>query len=229
MNIEIRNNVIGNKEINSVSARELHSFLEVGTEFSHWIKRMCEYGFTENDDFLTIVKKDGRQILKEYIISIDMAKEISMLQRSDKGKEARKYFIECEKQLKENKPKELSRLEILEIAIESEKKLIEANTQLEEQKPKVSYYDDLVSIGNSTNFRDTAKTLGVNQNDFINFLLDKKYIYRGADNVLLPYSQYTPKWFVLKEWKNIFKSGVRTLVTVEGKNHFSMILNKSVL
>lgn len=82
-----------------INARELHGFLEVKTEFRHWIKRMLEYGFEEKTDYvLTTVKKD-RQVLKEYFLTIGTAKEISMLQRTDKGKQARRYFIECEEQL----------------------------------------------------------------------------------------------------------------------------------
>ena len=89
-----------------VNARDLWQFLEIKTEFSHWIKRMLDYGFESGSDYFTDVKKDGRHKLKEYYLTIGVAKEISMLQRSDKGREARKYFIQCEEaliQLKENK------------------------------------------------------------------------------------------------------------------------------
>lgn len=93
----------------SVSARDLHSFLEVGRDFSNWIKgRISDYGFIENQDFeVSLIfeqnTKGGRPT-KEYILSMDMAKELSMLERSDRGKQARLYFIECEKRLRENTP-----------------------------------------------------------------------------------------------------------------------------
>lgn len=84
-----------------VNARELHEFLEVKTIFANWIKRMLEYGFEESKDYFTISKKENRQILKEYYLTVGAAKEIAMLQRSEKGKEARRYFIKCEETLQE--------------------------------------------------------------------------------------------------------------------------------
>lgn len=92
----------------SVSARNLHQFLEVGRDFSNWIKgRISEYGFIENQDFEVFANfgenpKGGRPT-KEYILSMDMAKELSMIERSNKGKQARMYFIECEKRLRMQK------------------------------------------------------------------------------------------------------------------------------
>lgn len=82
----------------AVSARELYEFLEVKTDFSDWCKRMFEYGFDENIDFslLKIGERNAHNKI-DYALTIDTAKEISMLQRTDKGKEARRYFIEMEK------------------------------------------------------------------------------------------------------------------------------------
>lgn len=87
---------------NVVSARELHKFLEVKTEFSHWIKRMFEYGFEEDIDFTSILSKStgGRPSI-DYALTLDCSKEISMIQRTEKGKIARKYFINCEKVVKQ--------------------------------------------------------------------------------------------------------------------------------
>jgi len=96
--IVIEKKVIGAEEVNSVNARDIHEELEVGTDFSHWIKRAIKkYDFLENVDYMTIVKKDGRQTLKEYIVTLEMAKELSMLENNAKGKETRKYFIAMEK------------------------------------------------------------------------------------------------------------------------------------
>lgn len=86
-----------------VSARELYEFLEVKTEFSHWCKRMFEYGFEEGEDYQGVVVKNdgnskgGRSTLTDYALTIDTAKEISMIQRNEKGRQARRYFIECER------------------------------------------------------------------------------------------------------------------------------------
>ena len=96
-----------NKENNTVSARELHKFLEIGTRFDKWFRRMCEYGFNENDDFIRVAQKcptlGGIQTIIDYAITLDMAKEISMIQRSEKGKQARQYFIQCEKFIQDSK------------------------------------------------------------------------------------------------------------------------------
>ena len=96
-----------NKENNTVSARELHEFLEIGTRFDKWFRRMCEYGFNENDDFIRVAQKcptlGGIQTIIDYAITLDMAKEISMIQRTEKGKQARQYFIQCEKFIQDSK------------------------------------------------------------------------------------------------------------------------------
>ena len=100
-----------------VSARELHEFLEIGKVFGAWINDMIGYGFEENVDYTTYWSdsKNGNAVEYlgspqkmsangyelDYIITIDMAKELSMIQRTEKGKQARKYFIQCEKKLKE--------------------------------------------------------------------------------------------------------------------------------
>ena len=89
-----------------VSARDLHEYFESKERFSKWFNRMCEYGFEEDVDYVVCTKKyaanqhGGTKDVTDYACTISMAKEISMVQRNDKGKEARKYFIECEKQLK---------------------------------------------------------------------------------------------------------------------------------
>lgn len=93
----------------AVNARELHSYLEVGRDFSTWIKeRIFKYDFIENVDFIRVTKSGdgintGFQPI-DYFISIDMAKELSMVENNEQGKTARKHFIKCEKELKEKVP-----------------------------------------------------------------------------------------------------------------------------
>jgi phage anti-repressor protein len=97
----------GNK---AVSARELHQFLEVGKDFSNWIKsRIAEYGFVENEDFSLLANfgeqnQRGGHNRKEYALSLDMAKELAMVEKNDKGKQARRYFIAVEKQATQPQP-----------------------------------------------------------------------------------------------------------------------------
>lgn len=93
-----------------VSARELYEFLGLSKRFSSWFETYSkneDYGFIENEDFTsvlssTVVNNGAERQLQDYAITIDMAKELSMLSKTEKGKQARKYFIQCEKALKEN-------------------------------------------------------------------------------------------------------------------------------
>jgi len=87
-----------------VDARELHTFLESKRDFSHWIKfKIKKYGFVENQDYVTLAKKDGRQVLIEYGLTLDMAKELAMVENNENGRKVRNYFIECEKKASEPK------------------------------------------------------------------------------------------------------------------------------
>ena len=108
--IKLQPQPINGTPTETVSARELHAFLEVQTRFNDWIKnRIEQYDFVENQDFLVVTKNlvtmtdagEKATLIKEYHITLDMAKELSMVERNDKGKQARRYFIECEKKLKE--------------------------------------------------------------------------------------------------------------------------------
>ena len=99
--IKIRTNENGEQ---LVSGRELHEFLEVTTPYTQWFDRMKEYGFTENVDFIGLSQKSekpqgGRPTI-DHAMKLDMAKEISMIQRTEKGKQARLYFIDVENQYK---------------------------------------------------------------------------------------------------------------------------------
>lgn len=87
-----------------VNARDLHAFLEVGRDFSNWIKaRIFDYDFMENQDFVVFAKigenPNGGRPSTDYHLTLDMAKELAMVERSEKGKQARRYFIDCEKRL----------------------------------------------------------------------------------------------------------------------------------
>lgn len=126
------------KNENVISARELHNFLEVKTDFTDWCKRMFEYGFVENQDYV-ILLKNREKISKsnpiDYALTIDCSKEISMIQRSEKGKIARLYFIDCEKQL--NKPKTQ-----IELIIESALVLQNHESRLSNLETKINNLEE---------------------------------------------------------------------------------------
>jgi anti-repressor protein len=102
--IPVASRPVGSETIPTINARELHAFLGVGKDFSTWMKdRVESFGFTENQDFVVfpeIGEKGGRPS-KEYALTLDMAKELSMVERNAKGKQARQYFIDCERQAKQ--------------------------------------------------------------------------------------------------------------------------------
>lgn len=92
----------------------------------------------------------------------------------------------------------------------------------EEMKPKAEYYDGLVEVNMLTTFRDTAKEFNVKETEFIQTLLDKKYVYRDAKGILRPYAKYRGDLFECRDWANFKtgKSGVKTMITVKGKEKF---------
>ena len=125
-----------------VSGRELHEFLEIRTKYEDWFRRMVEYGFEEEIDFIRVAQKRATNNLKnpvttviDHAISIDMAKEISMIQRTEKGKIARQYFINCEKKLKT--VKKLSPMELMELQFKVLKEHKEKITQVENRVDKL--------------------------------------------------------------------------------------------
>lgn len=125
-----------------VSGRELHEFLEIGTKYKDWFRRMVEYGFEEEIDFIRVAQKRATNNLKnpvttviDHAISIDMAKEISMIQRTEKGKAVRQYFINCEKKLKE--VKKLSPMELMELQFKVLKEDEEKIAQVENKVDKI--------------------------------------------------------------------------------------------
>lgn len=211
----------------AVSARELHEFLEVGSEYAHWFRRMCEYGFTEGEDFSPfLTESTGGRPARDAILSLDMAKEICMLQRSEKGKLARQYFLALERDW--NTPeKVMSRA--LRYAEQELKQVRALNSALtvdnQIMKPKADYFDELVERNTLTSFRETAKELGVPPRKFVRFLLDRKYIYRDKKGKLMPYEDKNNGLFETKECFNDKTqwSGIQTLITPKGRETFRLL------
>lgn len=107
--IPLAQRFIAGNSTRTVSARKLHEFLGVRRDFSNWIRsRIKQYGFTENQDYIKVFAKTGEnpkggRPSAEYYLTLDMAKELAMVERTERGREARRYFIDCEKQLIEKK------------------------------------------------------------------------------------------------------------------------------
>ena len=215
----------------TVSARELHEFLEVDTRYNDWFLRMCEYGFSEGIDFYSFLSKStGGRPAQDAQLTIDMAKEVCMLQRNDKGKQARQYFIQLEKDW--NSPKKVM-ARALRIADERIKVLSAENAALTVDntimKPKAESFDELVDRNLLTKFRDTAKQLEIKERDFVRFLIDKKYIYRDKKGKLMPYADKNNGLFEVKECFNEKTqwSGTQTLITPKGRETFRLLYLKT--
>jgi anti-repressor protein len=147
----------GNKEV--VSARELHAFLENTDNVNTWFKRQAERAMlTENEDFtcLAFLQPSG-QSAQDYALTLSSAKEIAMLNGGDKGKQARLYFIECEKQLMT--PKVPTLLEQTRLLLQSleENEALKAQSLLD--KPKVDFYNEVADTTSSFDFQDVSAML----------------------------------------------------------------------
>lgn len=215
----------------AVSARELHEFLEVKTAYKDWFPRMCEYGFTQGEDFNLLknerVQYEGTRavtrIIDDAVMTIDMAKEICMLQRNEKGKIARQYFLQLERDW--NSPEKVM-ARALQIADRKIKELEISNsalsTSLEIARPKAEYFDQLVERGTLLSLRESAKELGIPPKKFVDELLARKYLYRSKNGKLLPYEEKNNGLFELKESVNTATgwSGTQTLTTPKGRDLF---------
>lgn len=141
----------------TVSARELHEFLEVKTAYKDWFPRMCEYGFTEGQDFCSFLSEStGGRPAQDAQLTIDMAKEICMLQRNEKGKQARQYFIQLEKDW--NSPEKVM-ARALQIA---DQKLHMLAAQVEEMRPHALLGRAITTADTSILIGDFAKILRQN-------------------------------------------------------------------
>lgn len=218
----------------TVSARELHEFLEVGTAYKDWFPRMCEYGFERGRDFNPLkneqVRFEGNRTVKRTVddaeITIDMAKELCMLQRNERGKLARQYFLQLERDWNSPEKVMARALQIAEKKISTlTADLSRATVQNTTMAPKADYFDELVERNTLTNFRETAKQLGVKQKAFINFLMERKFIYRDKRGKLLPYADKNDGLFEVKECFNNATqwAGTQTLVTPKGRETFRLL------
>lgn len=292
-----------------LSGRSLHEFLQIKTPLKIWISRMIEYGFEENQDYKIVMEKcktaGGVQDLKDYILKADMAKEICMLQRTERGRQARMYFINLEKKF--NSPEAiLDRLKQLlggnsfyiedttsefegsktsyeESTISrlwqdnsaytqnlmlsqdnptytqnsilsqdspeyTQNPILPQNNQAYTQNPnnEIIYSSQVLSeiIPNTTslipsytanynsenfsdlntNFRDTAKILGMKESMLIGWLVLRNFCYRDKYNSIRPYAEYM-KYFSLRPFKSPSgHTGIQTLINSYGMDYFTNLL-----
>ena len=199
----------------TVSARELHEFLEVGTPYDKWFPRMCEYGFTDGVDYSTFLsdRVDGLpgKPRQDAQLTIDMAKELCMIQRSEKGRQARQYFIQLEKDW--NSPEKVM-ARALQIADRKIRCLQDENAQqkqlLAEFSPKASYYDVVLQTKDTLSISKIAKDYG-KSGIWLNQLLHDKGVQYKQGSVWLLYAKYAEQGYT--------KSQTETFSGNDGMQH----------
>ena len=205
-----------------ISGRDLHEFLEVGTQYTKWFERMSEYGFSENIDYEAISQKrlTAQGNSTEYIdhaLKIDMAKEISMIQRNEKGKQARQYFITVEREY--NSPEKLM-ARALRIADETINRLSLVTKKQEqvigELKPKADYVDSILKNPGLVTITQIAKDYGMSGSSLNKKLNELGVQYKQSDQWLL-YRKYQDKGYTFSETMEIVRSDGRPDVKMNTK------------
>lgn len=180
-----------------VSGRILHRELGVGTEYAKWMTRMTEYGFIEGQDFNSVkideVRQEGNRHVKreitDHALKLDMAKEIAMIQRTEKGKQVRQYFIQVERDY--NSPEKIM-ARALNIA---NTRLSLLETTVEQMKPKALFADAVAASKTSILIGELAKIItqngyNIGQNRLFGWLRDRGYLHRGGSSRNLPTQRY---------------------------------------
>ncbi len=201
-----------------VSGRQLHETLGVKTEYKKWFKRMAEYGFAENEDYLRVTQKcptlGGLQDVTDHIIKLDMAKEIAMIQRTDKGKEVRTYFIQVEKDF--NSPEKIMARALL--MADKKIKLLESQNEnllieLEEANKNADYLDLILQTKDSLTITQIAQDYGMSARK-MNQLLKQERIQRIVNGQWVLYAKYIGKGYI--------SSRTFDYVGKDGKPHSNM-------
>jgi len=181
-----------------VSARELYNFLGATERFENWFNRQLQFGFTENEEFTTVksftlVNNGASREIMNYALSLDMAKEISMIQRSDKGKEARQYFILCEKNLKKIVQTPKTYLEALKLLVKSEEEKEQLLLVAKNATDKVNL---LIHNNKPYTTSEISKELNLKSAQILNNILSEKGIQYKQNGTWLLYSKYSNQGYV---------------------------------
>lgn len=223
-----------------VSGRQLHEALGVKTEYRKWFGRMAEYGFEENQDFARVTQKcptpGGLQDMTDHIIKLDMAKEIAMIQRTDKGKEVRQYFIQVEKDF--NSPEKIMARALLM----ADQKVHKLEAQIEADKPKVLFADAVSASHTSILVGELAKLISQNgykisANRLFSWMRENGYLIKrkGSDWNMPTQRSMDLKLFEIKETNVQHADGHITVnktpkVTGKGQQYFiNKFLNQEYL
>lgn len=176
-----------------ISGRQLHMFLEVQTPYAKWFDRMTEYGFTEGTDFWTNLSKTSSELggrpATDHLMTLSMAKELAMLQRTEKGKEARRYFIRIEEEWNTPERVMARALRFSERILSDTKALLaDAQEQIERDRPKVLFADSVSASHTTILIGELAKIIKQNgvdmgQNRLFQWMRENGYLVsrQGSD------------------------------------------------
>ncbi len=181
--ISITQSTINDASIQTVNARELHTFLEVATAFKDWFaRRIADYGFEDGKDFCSFLSESsGGRPSKEYAVSLDMAKELAMVERNEKGKQARQYFIECERQAKRDPVELLNDPSAMRgLLLSYSEKVLKLQQAVEAQAPKVAGYDRIATSDGGMCITNAAKALQQRPKDVFSWMQSSGWIYKRA-------------------------------------------------
>ena len=220
---------------NVVSAKELYDFLGYDrSQWSRWYQTNIlnnEYA-EDNVDYEAFDTVSNGNHTKEFAITIDFAKELSMLSRTEKGKKARLYFIKCEKKLMNKFSIPQTYSEALLLASNQAKQIEEQSKQLEEQKPKVEFFDQVTDSKDAVDMKECAKILnmGIGRNRLFEFLRSRSIL----DRKNLPYQIFIDKGYFRTVETSYTKSdgtnciNIKTVVYQKGMDYIRKIYNESI-
>lgn len=232
-------NVSYENERPTVSGRELHEMLRIDSNYTTWFKRMCEYGFIENQDYIALFQKrktaqGNETTYTDHQLTLDMAKQICMIQRTDEGRRYREYFLDIERRW--NDPYSVMARSLIFARKQLESittSLREANVQIEAMKPKARFADAVSASGNSILVGNLAKILrqngvDINQNKLFEWLRCNDYLMsaKGSRYNLPTQRSVERGWFEIKERTILNPDGsIKTTYTpmVTGKGQVHII------
>ncbi len=212
-----------------VSARELHNYLESKQDFTTWIKsRLDKYGFVEDVEFTLHKFMEGKVWKHEYILTIDCAKEIAMVEGNEKGKEARQYFIQCEKKIRTG-INQISRKELAMMVIQQEEQMELLQIENNKLKPRSEFVDKIFDTSDLIKMSEVAKLLDLSygRNTLFKELREKGVLFKNSNE---PKQELVNKgYFKLKEVTitkpdKSLKIEMQTLVTQKGLAYIAKVL-----
>lgn len=215
-----------------VSARDLHVFLGSKQEFSNWIKsRIEKYGFVEGEDYTSfdkiVERENGASVRKEYALTLDTAKEISMVEGNEQGRKIRKYFIECERSsttVQHKIPQTFA--QALQLAADQAQKIEEQQKKIDQDAPKVKAAEIMLMSEDGVTVAEFAKSIGKGPNKLYRAMREDKILIDAGNRHNLPYQRYIDAgYFDVREKSEVVNNKIKlyhqTMILPKGQIYLS--------